>query len=311
MKRKPDINVVCNSTVAIPTLHKLFEDGRLQSIGLPENFFDAGNKVFRLASQLSIPLQLLTQNGLKGQLETWLAEYPCRLVLCITFPHKIPASLLMIPQLGFINVHFGLLPEYRGAETVFWQIKNREPFGGITVHQMDEHWDAGAIFFSRKIPIHPEETHGKHLSKLAEESAWMIPDLMKVIDSEQTMPVYAQNSGKYYPKPVYQDVRLLWLSESSADLLATIKACNPWNKGAFTLLNGKELQIVEARRLDSFHGITSGFPGSILISPDCTSFAICCQDERFLMPEILYSDEGFITPLALLKMGLNQTCHFQ
>lgn len=305
-----NINVICNSLLAIPALHELIRQGRLQSIAIPAMQSDAQFYIEGMAKQLSIPIVLISKENIKEQMEDWLLKYPCKLVLCLTFPYKIPASVLTIPELGFFNFHFALLPNYRGAEPVFWQIKNRETFGGITVHKMDKNWDTGSIIFTKSIPIQPDETHGMHWSKLAIGGVSCIQEFLTLIDSNKTLSELPQKEGRYYPKPAYKDVKLDWQKSSSKELLATIKACNPWNKGAFTFLSGKEIRIVEASVVVTFYGMPCASPGSILIAPDRTSFVICCNDSLYIKPEIVYTDEGFITPFSMLKMGLTHSNSF-
>lgn len=305
-----DINVICNSNLAIPALHELIRLRRLCSVAMPSVPDDARFYIEGMCNQLSIPFRLFSKENLIGQMESWLNEFPCKAVVCMAFPYKIPVSVLAIPELGFINVHFALLPGYRGATPVFWQIKNREPFGGITVHQMDEHWDTGAILLTRKLPIHTDETYGMHWSKLALEGTLVVAELLQLIDSGKPLTGQAQTQGKYYPKPTYNDVKLNWQNEDSSELLAIVKACNPWNKGAFTFLGGKELRIVEATITGAFYGIPCGTPGSIRIAPDGLSFAVSCKDSNYLKPEIIYTDIGFITPLSMLKLGINQNNQF-
>jgi len=305
-----NINVICNSMLAIPALHELIRQGRLQSIAIPDTQSDARFYIQGMAQQLSIPLALISKENIKGQMESWLLQYPCKLVICLTFPYKIPSAVLNMPTLGVFNFHFALLPNYRGAEPVFWQIKNQEPFGGITVHKMDKNWDSGPIILTQTIPILPDETHGMHWSKLAFGGISCIQEFLIRIDSNKPLSEQPQKEGKYYPKPTYKDVKLDWKISNSKELLATIKACNPWNKGAFTFLSGKEIRIVDASAIDTFDGMSCGPAGSILIAPDRSSFAICCKDSKYIKPEIVYTDEGFITPFSMLKMGLTRSNSF-
>lgn len=296
--------------LAIQSIQELFKQGRLQSIAIPDRQSDARFYIEGMAKQLCIPLVYISKEYIKTQMEKWLHEYPCQLVICLTFPYKIPAPVLTIPTLGFFNFHFAVLPNYRGAEPVFWQIKNQEQNGGISIHKMDDNWDSGAIIFLKLIPILPNETHGMHWSKLAIGGISCIRELLKLIDSNKPFSEQPQKEGKYYPKPTYKDVKLDWKKSGSNELLATIKACNPWNKGAFTFLSGKEIRIVDASVVDTFYGMTCGIAGSILIATDRSSFVICCNDSRYIKPEIVYTEDGFITPFSMLKMGLSYTNTF-
>jgi methionyl-tRNA formyltransferase len=61
------------------------------------------------------------------------------------FPRRIPAALLELPPLGWLNIHPSLLPAYRGPAPLFWALRNGAPTVGVTVHFMDEQLDTGDI----------------------------------------------------------------------------------------------------------------------------------------------------------------------
>jgi len=310
MSKTRNINVICNSNLAIPALHELIRLGRVQSIAMPEKADDSRQYIESMARHYGIPFRLFSKEGLKEQMALWLKSYPCKAVFCLTFPYKIPEAVLTIPPLGFINFHFALLPAYRGASPVFWQIKNREPFGGITVHQMDTGWDTGAILFTKQLPILPEDTHGMHWSKLAGLGGQIIQRVLIDFDNGTPMQGIPQTGGHCYQKPTYNDVKLDWAKNNSMELLATIKACNPWNKGAFTFVNGREVRLIEATVAGSFFDLPCGAPGTVRIAPNGHSFAISCNDSKYIKPEIIYCDEGFLTPQSFIGMGVQSNSLF-
>jgi methionyl-tRNA formyltransferase len=310
MSTTQNINVICNSNLAIPALHELIRLGRLQSVAMSQQADESRQYIESMAGHYGIPFLVFSKENLKEQMEQWLKSYPCVAVFCLTFPYKIPEATLAVPPLGFINFHFALLPNYRGASPVFWQIKNREPFGGITVHQMDAGWDTGAILATHRVPIGDHETHGMHWSKIALEGRGAVAGLLSKMDSGMPMQGQVQTGGAYYQKPTYNDVKLDWAKNSSVELLATIKACNPWNKGAFTFVNGREVRIVEATVADSFYGMPCGAPGTVRLAPDGKTFAISCNDSTYIKPEIIYCDEGFITPETFIRMGVSSNSIF-
>lgn len=296
--------------LGIPALTALVHLGRVNSIAMPNMPSDARNYTEGMARHFSIPLVLVSKANIEADLIKWLKQYPCQVVVCLTFPFKIPERVLSVPPLGFINVHFAILPNYRGAEPMFWQIKNREAFGGITVHVMDKNWDTGPILMVRKVPINATDTHGVHASKVSVEAAAMVPGLLSIVDKGAPLSGQDQQGGKYFPKPVYADVKLDWAKQSSHQILATIKACNPWNKGAFTFVNGREVRIVEATLSNTFYNQPCGVPGSVLLAPDGMSFAVCCNDKHYIKPEIIYTDEGFFTPQSFIRLGVQSISLF-
>lgn len=80
------------------------------------------------------------------------------LIVCAYYPRVFPARLIKIPPLGCVNVHPGLLPQYRGTFPTPWCILNNENEIGITIHLMDENIDTGDILVQRSYPIRPDET---------------------------------------------------------------------------------------------------------------------------------------------------------
>jgi methionyl-tRNA formyltransferase len=68
-------------------------------------------------------------------------------------PQKLKKPLLALPAHGCINVHFGMLPRYRGILPIFHALMNEEPSFGVTVHMMDEQLDNGDILAQRAVPI--------------------------------------------------------------------------------------------------------------------------------------------------------------
>ena len=69
------------------------------------------------------------------------------------FPHILKARALSIPRLGILNIHPGWLPEYKGAMSYFWCLRNNESKAGVSVHWMDEGIDTGPLLARRRFKI--------------------------------------------------------------------------------------------------------------------------------------------------------------
>ena len=80
------------------------------------------------------------------------------LIVSLNTPQKLKAPLLALPARGCLNVHFGMLPRYRGILPIFYAIMNGERAFGVTVHLMDERLDNGDIVAQRAVPIEPGDT---------------------------------------------------------------------------------------------------------------------------------------------------------
>lgn len=80
------------------------------------------------------------------------------LIVSINTPQRLKRALLSLPAAGCLNVHFGMLPRYRGLLPIFHALMNDEPSFGVTVHFMDEKLDNGDIVAQRAVPIGPSDT---------------------------------------------------------------------------------------------------------------------------------------------------------
>ena len=116
------------------------------------------------------------------------------------FERLIKRQLLDIPQLGFINLHPSLLPDYRGMSPQHWPIINREKETGITIHYVDETADTGDIILQRKIPI----TENMYVSDLQmrwrEEYKTIVVEAIERILASAPVVHQKDLPGRYYGK---------------------------------------------------------------------------------------------------------------
>jgi methionyl-tRNA formyltransferase len=95
-------------------------------------------------------------NGL--ELRRLLTDLRVDLLVSLNCPQKLGPDVLRLPALGCVNVHFGLLPKYRGILPIMYAILNGEREFGVTIHYMDEKLDNGEIIVQGTVPIGPTDT---------------------------------------------------------------------------------------------------------------------------------------------------------
>jgi len=170
----------------------------------------------------------------------------------------LPRAALDLPALGCVNIHASLLPRWRGAAPIHRAIEAGDAQTGITLMQMDQGLDTGAVLRRAPLPIQAEDTTGSLHDKLAElgarEIVALLPELaagrVAASAQDESLATYAAKIGK-------EDARLDW--NLSADVLERrIRAFDPF-PGAFCLLDGEALKIWRARPVQG-----CGTPGEIL-----------------------------------------------
>ena len=123
-------------------------------------------------------------------IETLRALRPEAIVVA-AYGQILPKEILTLPKYGCINIHASLLPRYRGAAPINWAIIRGETETGITIMQMDEGMDTGAILLQERIPIDPEDTAGTLTEKLSLLGAKLITAALPLIAAGKLVPIAA------------------------------------------------------------------------------------------------------------------------
>jgi methionyl-tRNA formyltransferase len=154
-------------------------------------------------------------------------------VVIIAYGQIIPARLLTIPRLGWLNLHASLLPRYRGAAPIHWAIANGETVTGLTTMQIDKGMDTGPTLLRREVEIGPDESSPELAVRMSALGAELIADSLLRFDRGELFPVPqdAQNAS-YAPMLKKEDGRIDW-SQPAQQIYNRMRAFVPW-PGAFT-----------------------------------------------------------------------------
>lgn len=295
------IGILCNSRLALPALQRMCNDKIIVAAGIPDMPHSAIADAAAICRYYGISCNTFAKNDLQGSLIAWTSQYNINMVLVLTFPYKIPEEVLSKPAFGFINFHFGLLPAYRGADAIFPQIKNREAFGGISIHKMNKDFDKGELLHIEKIPILPNDTYGMHSTKLSHVCAQIIPEVaFGIYNGRFAATEQHGNAAVYYKKPGQKDVSISWKQQTAVEIIALLNACNPWNNGAYTVLNGSLLRIISATQAEcNEHAI----PGTVL-EVNKTGIKVQCFANTALYLSVFYLEEGIYCADDFIKIFL-------
>jgi methionyl-tRNA formyltransferase len=305
------IAILCNDRIALPALDQLLAARLVVAIGMPYGMHETQLLVKRKAIGFGVPVQSFTRKNFDEEITAWLDRYTPDVVLVKTFPFKIPAHAIAKPKYGFINFHYAPLPEWRGSNPLFWMIRNRTPVGGVTVHQMNEEYDAGPVLLQQPVPLSPDTNYGLFFTQLAYAGTYLTGILLNGLQNNTLQRIEQDNSkAKWYSRPAPSDLCINWSTMDATDIKALVNACNPWNKGAATLFNGWPFGISDAT-IGAYNG--DQLPGTILTMDAGNGFTIACRDGKAIKAEIIYCEEGFYRGHRLAEFGLqigNQLSNF-
>ena len=198
-------------------------------------------------------------------------------IVIIAYGQIIPARLLDIPKLGWINLHASLLPKYRGAAPINWAIANGETQTGVTTMRIDAGMDTGEILLQEQIDIAPEETAPELAKSMAEAGAPLMLETLRGL-AEGKLSARPQNNdaATYAPLLKKEDGQIDW-NRPAQEIYNRMRGFAPW-PGAYTSFRGQTCQIWAEPF--SLRTLTGGAPGTIF--REDTQILIACGHATLL-----------------------------
>jgi len=242
--------VFCGTpSFAVPTLKHLLGQADFEIVGVitqPDRPRGRGQEVFFSAvKEAALAANLAAHQPEKigaPEAETLLRKQAPDCVVIIAYGQIIPARLLPIPKLGWINLHASLLSKYRGAAPINWAIVNGETRTGVTTMRIDAGMDTGELLLQREIEIGAKETAPELAARLAESGAPLMAETLRELAAGTIAPK-AQNHAEasYAPMLKKADGRIDW-KRPAVEIYNRMRGFAPW-PGAYTTFRGKTCHV--------------------------------------------------------------------
>jgi methionyl-tRNA formyltransferase len=247
----PPLKVIFCGTpaFALPSLRELIAEPDFQVAGVvtqPDRPRGRGKEVASspvkdAAVAAGIPLHQPQKIRAEESYEYFREAAP-DVVVIIAYGQIIPARLIEIPRVGWINLHGSLLPKYRGAAPIHWAIASGETRTGLTTMRIDSGLDTGPMLLKYETEIAPDETAPQLYARLAEVGAPLIVETLRGLAIGTITPSTQDNSQATLAPPLKkEDGRINW-SLPAQKIYNRIRGFQPW-PGAFTTFRGKQCAI--------------------------------------------------------------------
>ena len=203
-------------------------------------------------------------------------------VVIIAYGQIIPARLLTIPGLGWINVHGSLLPRYRGAAPIHWAIANGDTVTGLTTMQIDPGMDTGPTLLRREVAIGPDETSPELYARMSAIGADLIAETLLRFERGEISPLpQEEKDATYAPILEKENGRIDW-SRPAQQIYNRMRGFTPW-PGAFTTFREQTCHLW-GRPGTSSESWTRCTPGAI-IENTLKEFYVVCGEGTLLQLE--------------------------
>lgn len=187
-------------------------------------------------------------------------------IAIIAYGQIIPARLLPIPRLGWINLHASLLPKYRGAAPINWVIVNGESTTGVTTMRIDAGMDTGEMLLQHELSIGPTETAPELATRLSQLGAPLMRETLLGLQAG-TLRARPQDHAAATLAPMLkkEDGRIDW-TLTAQQIFHRMRGFAPW-PGAYSTFRGETCHLWgEPVSKDEGEKIAGSPPGTLLFS---------------------------------------------
>ncbi|HEX6256857.1 MAG TPA: methionyl-tRNA formyltransferase [Euzebyales bacterium] len=210
-----------------------------------------------------------------------LAERGVDVCAVVAYGQILPSSLLAVPPHGFVNLHFSVLPAWRGAAPVPASILAGDRETGVTCFVLDAGMDTGPVLATRTTRIGPSETSGELTARLADLGAPLLVEAIAGLVGGSIAPRPQDDAAATYASKIApEDARLDW-TDAAERLHRAVRAYNPV-PGAHTTFRDARLKLHRAQIVPA-----TGTPGTVTGVDDRTGApVVACGVEALRLDEV-------------------------
>ena len=166
--------------------------------------------------------------------------------IVVAYGRILRPEALAVPAHGMLNLHFSLLPRWRGAAPVSRALMAGDPMTGVTVFRLDEGLDTGPVLTAQAVDIDDEETAGELTSRLATLGARLIAGAIPSYLGGVLVPVPQSDEGLVYASKIEPGERAVRVDGSRLEEVNRVRALSP-EPGATLVIDGEAHQVLQAR----------------------------------------------------------------
>jgi len=269
---------------AVPSLQRLLSDGHDiaavwtqpdKPAGRGERMHESPVKTFALEQGLHVEQPRKIKIDETKEL---FASYNADLGVVVAYGRILPPEYLAAPRRGCINVHFSLLPLYRGAAPANWAIVNGDEKTGVTTMFIEEELDSGPILLQRETTVGETETAPELMQRLALTGAELLSETLAQIDTVTPRPQH-DHQATFAPVLNKADGAIDWLNPASI-IERCVRGFQPWPT-AYTNHAGRRLIVWKAAVAEDVAASERAQPGEV-VAAEGDSLVIWCGDQTQL-----------------------------
>ena len=186
----------------------------------------------------------------------WLPD----IIVVVAYGRILPKTILELAPQGCLNVHYSLLPKYRGAAPAAWTIINGESASGVTTMKLVEKMDAGAIYLQEAVALAGDESTASLQAKLTPIGARLLLETLRQLKQGSLIAQPQDECAATLAPILKKEDGLIDWHKSALEIERRVRGFDPW-PGSFTHVGDKLLKVHRAKIIASER---TGIPGEVI-----------------------------------------------
>lgn len=245
----------------------------------------AGHNTFPVASPvkkiaLSHNLKILQPKKII-EISSDLQKSNAEIALVTAYGQIIPKEILNIFPKGILNVHFSLLPKYRGASPIQYSLLNGDKITGTTLMRIDEKMDTGQILAQKELKIEPDDDFATLSQKLTKISSEILEQNILDFISGKLKPKTQDNSKATYTKMLKKENGLIDWIKPAKKIANQIRAFSIWPK-SYTYFQNKRI-IIKKALSSTIESEMPSAAGTVFIEKKSRKIAVQCGKDSLII----------------------------
>ena len=265
--------------------------------------------VRRTASAAGIPVltpRKMKAPGLLEELRGWRPD----LVAVVAYGRILPQAILDLPPLGCVNVHYSLLPRYRGAAPMQWAILEGEVVTGVTTMRLVAEMDAGPILLAEEVAMEPDETAATLEARLVPVGARLLMATLEGVARGFLTPRSQDPAGVTFAPMLRKEDGMIDWARPAPEIERRIRAFTPW-PSAFSYWQGKRVKVHGASPVAADAAPRTEAPGTV-VRAGTDGISVATGDGVLLLTELQMEGRKRMPADAFLRgAGLREGMRFE
>ncbi len=221
----------------------------------------------------------------------------------VSYGKLIPENVYSIPKKACFNIHFSLLPKYRGAAPVQWALIKGEQVTGVTSFWIEKTLDSGPILAQKTVPIDPQDDADKLFKKLIPAGIEIMNETLQMLEKEKVAGKKQEGIPTFAPILKKEDGKIDW-GKSAEEILNLMRGTILW-PGAYTIgaegkFHNKRLKIIKA---ELFPLEDHKRKGEIIEIVKNDGFVVACGKNSLLVKEVHPENKNLMSAWSFLQGG--------